>query len=59
MNGEGEAVTEAWQEDKGDKEPSLAEKTKKHLVLETSLFCLVAASFLLFNVYYWTRQREY
>jgi hypothetical protein len=38
---------------------SIAEKTKKHVGMELSLFSVVCLTFILFNVYYWTRPREY
>ena len=58
LNEEGEGVAEAWKE-KAPHTPTLAEKTKKNVMLEASLFSIVCLSFVFFNIYYWTRERDY
>ena len=44
---------------KEQKQPSIMEKTKKNVALEASLFSIVSAGFVFFNVWYWTRARVY
>lgn len=44
---------------KEQKQPSILEKTKKNVALEASLFSIVSAGFVFFNVWYWTRTRVY
>ena len=38
---------------------TLAEKTKKNVFLEASLFSIVSLGFFAFNLFYWTRERTY
>ena len=54
------APVQAWQpEEKRSKERRNPNAMKKNVPLEASLFGLVFAGFLVFNVYYWTRDRKY
>ena len=61
MTDEGEvAPTQAWQpDDKNRKERGNQQAMKKSVPLEASLFGIVCAGFVVFNVYYWTRDRQY
>ena len=50
---------EAWQEKRKRPNSTLAEKTKKNVYLEATLFCIVSIGFLAFNISYWTAERNY
>ena len=62
LNAEGEAedletgTKIAWGLKAG--QDNMMGKTKKHVVLEFSLFSIVFGSFLIFNIYYWTKERN-
>ena len=61
MTDEGEiAPKQAWQpEEKISKERRNQNAMKKNIPLEATLFGIVCAGFVVFNVYYWTRDRQY
>ena len=48
-----------WQEKRKRPNSTLAEKTKKNVYLEATLFCIVSIGFLAFNISYWTAERNY
>jgi hypothetical protein len=59
MKKSGNKVNDVVNDIKDTKKPSIMEKTKKNVALEASLFSVVCAGFIFFNVYYWTRPRLY